>query len=82
MSIFAEQKRNNLAQVSADSVALTRKRLEEDLSTLGVNAPSKVAKEQAEKERKEEAEESAETQIRVESGKAKPGANSTQKGAN
>lgn len=68
MSLFAEQKRHNLAQVSADSEALTRKRLEDELKALenfkagAIPAAEGDARPTA-KERKVEAEARAETVV-------------------
>ena len=75
MSVFSDQKKNTLRQVSADAFALTQKRLKEDLPTElaevregGVNASSEA-------EVKEEAEQRAEThRVNEEGAKPKKGA--------
>ena len=65
MSIYADQKRANLRQVSADAEELTRKRLAEGVP------PEAPAPERSEKEIREEAKQRAETVVKEEKGQTK-----------
>lgn len=69
MSLYADQKKHNLAQVSADAFALTKKRLAEDMPVAEGGVPSTGGDAKVtERERKEEAEQRAETVVAAEKG--------------